>query len=192
MADRIGVPALWPSWGHASDVPELLEMLLSYEVLFLGPLAQPMDMLGDFNQQLRHILEVFYSMINCPLQPSLSSMRGSLVQHTQSAPVLKSRYFAFALWLEIQIKLIIHHLSQLRYNMQSCESFGFKSFSRCNNSLPSPSDTMLWNIINCKAWDVFNLRGGDKHLFQMFSSILYYHVLGHVSHSIFQNHGTLL
>jgi hypothetical protein len=36
------------------------------------------------------------------------------------------------------------------------------------------------------------LRGGDKHLFQMFSSILYYHVLGHVSHSIFQNHGTLL
>lgn len=226
MADRIGVAALWPRWGHASDVPELLEMLLSYEVLFLGPLAQRMDTLGDFNHQLRHILEVFYSMINCPLQPSLSSMRGSLVQHTQSAPVLKSRYFAFALWLEIQIKLIIHHLSQLRYNMQSCESFGFKSFSRsnnrlpspihtmvwnildavmlsceafwfksvsrCNNSLPSPSDTMLWNIINCKAWDVFNLRGGDKHLFQMFSSILYYHVLGHVSHSIFQNHGTLL
>jgi acetyl-CoA carboxylase/biotin carboxylase 1 len=44
MADRIGVAALWPRWGHASDVPELLEMLLTYEILFLGPLAQPMDM----------------------------------------------------------------------------------------------------------------------------------------------------
>ncbi len=87
MADRIGVAALWPRWGHASDVPELLEMLLSYEVLFLGPLAQPMDTLGDFNHQLRHILEVFYSMINCPLQPSLSPMRGSLVLNTPRVPL---------------------------------------------------------------------------------------------------------
>jgi hypothetical protein len=99
MADRIGVPALWPSWGHASDVPELLEMLLSYEVLFMGPLAQPMDMLGDFNQQLRHILEVFYSMINCPLQPSLSSMRGSLVLNTPRVPLC-------FIMLEIQVLCI--------------------------------------------------------------------------------------
>jgi biotin carboxylase len=53
MADRIRVAALWPRWGHTSDVPELLEMLLSYELIFLGPLAQPMDTLGDFNHQLR-------------------------------------------------------------------------------------------------------------------------------------------
>jgi hypothetical protein len=48
---------------------------------------------------MKYILEVFYSMINCPLQPSLSPMRGSLVLNTPRVPLC-------FIMLEIQIPCI--------------------------------------------------------------------------------------
>lgn len=39
--------AVWPGWGHASEVPELPDSLLARGIHFLGPPAGPMSALGD-------------------------------------------------------------------------------------------------------------------------------------------------
>ncbi|BBN00335.1 acetyl-CoA carboxylase / biotin carboxylase 1 [Marchantia polymorpha subsp. ruderalis] len=47
IAERTGVSAVWPGWGHASEVPELPEQLAARGIVFLGPPAEPMAALGD-------------------------------------------------------------------------------------------------------------------------------------------------
>lgn len=47
IAERTGVQAVWPGWGHASENPELPDSLLARGILFLGPPAAPMNALGD-------------------------------------------------------------------------------------------------------------------------------------------------
>ncbi|KAG0579665.1 hypothetical protein KC19_4G115000 [Ceratodon purpureus] len=47
IAERTGVQAVWPGWGHASENPELPDSLLARGILFLGPPAAPMSALGD-------------------------------------------------------------------------------------------------------------------------------------------------
>lgn len=47
IAERTGVAAVWPGWGHASEIPELPDSLMARGILFLGPPAGPMGALGD-------------------------------------------------------------------------------------------------------------------------------------------------
>lgn len=47
VAERTGVDAVWPGWGHASENPELPESLKARGIVFLGPPAEPMAALGD-------------------------------------------------------------------------------------------------------------------------------------------------
>ncbi|CAM6103862.1 unnamed protein product [Calypogeia fissa] len=47
LAERTGVSAVWPGWGHASEIPELPEQLSARGIVFLGPPAGPMAALGD-------------------------------------------------------------------------------------------------------------------------------------------------
>ncbi|KAL6839698.1 hypothetical protein ACP4OV_030386 [Aristida adscensionis] len=47
IAERIGVSAVWPGWGHASENPELPDALTAKGIVFLGPPASSMNALGD-------------------------------------------------------------------------------------------------------------------------------------------------
>lgn len=47
LAERLKVDAVWPGWGHASEVPELSQMLHEKGIVFLGPPASAMASLGD-------------------------------------------------------------------------------------------------------------------------------------------------
>jgi biotin carboxylase len=44
---RLGVSAVWPGWGHASENPELPDALTKRDIVFLGPPASSMNALGD-------------------------------------------------------------------------------------------------------------------------------------------------
>jgi acetyl-CoA carboxylase/biotin carboxylase 1 len=49
IAERTGCDAVWPGWGHASENPELPQMLNATrtKIIFIGPSPHPMHMLGD-------------------------------------------------------------------------------------------------------------------------------------------------
>ena len=50
VAERWGVDAVWPGWGHASEVPALPQALANakpHPIVFIGPAAAPMRALGD-------------------------------------------------------------------------------------------------------------------------------------------------
>jgi acetyl-CoA carboxylase/biotin carboxylase 1 len=47
IAQRVGVDAVWPGWGHASEYPDLPAALKAAGIIFLGPPAEPMAALGD-------------------------------------------------------------------------------------------------------------------------------------------------
>ena len=47
VAQRTKVDAVWPGWGHASEIPDLPESLRKKGIAFLGPPAGPMAALGD-------------------------------------------------------------------------------------------------------------------------------------------------
>ncbi|ONM18462.1 acetyl-CoA carboxylase2 [Zea mays] len=47
MAQKLGVSAVWPGWGHASENPELPDVLTAKGIVFLGPPASSMNALGD-------------------------------------------------------------------------------------------------------------------------------------------------
>ena len=47
IAERVGVSAVWPGWGHASENPELPDALTAKGIVFLGPPASSMNALGD-------------------------------------------------------------------------------------------------------------------------------------------------
>ncbi|XP_043698446.1 acetyl-CoA carboxylase 1-like isoform X2 [Telopea speciosissima] len=47
MAERTHVDAVWPGWGHASEIPELPDALNAKGIIFLGPPAASMAALGD-------------------------------------------------------------------------------------------------------------------------------------------------
>uniref|UniRef100_A0A0D6R0K3 Uncharacterized protein n=1 Tax=Araucaria cunninghamii TaxID=56994 RepID=A0A0D6R0K3_ARACU len=47
IAEITGVSAVWPGWGHASEIPELPDSLAARGIIFLGPPAAPMAALGD-------------------------------------------------------------------------------------------------------------------------------------------------
>lgn len=47
IAERVGVSAVWPGWGHASENPELPDALTAKGIIFLGPPASSMNALGD-------------------------------------------------------------------------------------------------------------------------------------------------
>ncbi|GIM14327.1 hypothetical protein Vretimale_17212, partial [Volvox reticuliferus] len=47
IAQRAGVDAVWPGWGHASENPEMPASLAAHGIRFLGPPAGPMAALGD-------------------------------------------------------------------------------------------------------------------------------------------------
>ncbi|XP_042493144.1 acetyl-CoA carboxylase 1-like [Macadamia integrifolia] len=47
MAERTHVNAVWPGWGHASEIPELPDALNAKGIIFLGPPAASMAALGD-------------------------------------------------------------------------------------------------------------------------------------------------
>ena len=47
MAEITHVDAVWPGWGHASEIPELPDALTAKGIIFLGPPATSMAALGD-------------------------------------------------------------------------------------------------------------------------------------------------
>lgn len=47
MAEMTRVDAVWPGWGHASEIPELPDTLSPKGIIFLGPPATSMAALGD-------------------------------------------------------------------------------------------------------------------------------------------------
>ncbi|CAO2034081.1 unnamed protein product [Urochloa humidicola] len=47
IAERVGVSAVWPGWGHASENPDLPDALTAKGIIFLGPPASSMNALGD-------------------------------------------------------------------------------------------------------------------------------------------------
>ncbi|KAL5714796.1 acetyl-coenzyme-A carboxylase [Ranunculus cassubicifolius] len=47
MAEITHVDAVWPGWGHASEIPELPDALTEKGIIFLGPPASSMSALGD-------------------------------------------------------------------------------------------------------------------------------------------------
>jgi hypothetical protein len=49
VAERTGVDAVWPGWGHASENPDLPEALARTprKIVFLGPHSNAMALLGD-------------------------------------------------------------------------------------------------------------------------------------------------
>ena len=47
IAQREGVDAVWPGWGHASENPKLPTSLKAIGVQFIGPTAPVMSVLGD-------------------------------------------------------------------------------------------------------------------------------------------------
>uniref|UniRef100_A0A803M2A6 Acetyl-CoA carboxylase n=1 Tax=Chenopodium quinoa TaxID=63459 RepID=A0A803M2A6_CHEQI len=47
MAEMTHVDAVWPGWGHASEIPELPDALMAKGIIFLGPPAVSMAALGD-------------------------------------------------------------------------------------------------------------------------------------------------
>eukprot|EP00798_Chlamydomonas_sp_ICE-L_P004934 gene4934-34705_t len=47
VAQRAGVGAVWPGWGHASEIPELPASLKEAGITFLGPGSVAMAALGD-------------------------------------------------------------------------------------------------------------------------------------------------
>ncbi|CAO2041466.1 unnamed protein product [Urochloa humidicola] len=47
IAERVGVSAVWPGWGHASENPDLPDALTAKGIVFLGPPASSMNALGD-------------------------------------------------------------------------------------------------------------------------------------------------
>ena len=49
VAERTGVDAVWPGWGHASENPDLPEALARTprKIVFLGPHSSAMALLGD-------------------------------------------------------------------------------------------------------------------------------------------------
>ncbi|KNA10199.1 hypothetical protein SOVF_146610, partial [Spinacia oleracea] len=47
MAEITHVDAVWPGWGHASEIPELPDALTAKGIVFLGPPAVSMAALGD-------------------------------------------------------------------------------------------------------------------------------------------------
>uniref|UniRef100_A0A7S0X6J4 Acetyl-CoA carboxylase n=2 Tax=Mantoniella antarctica TaxID=81844 RepID=A0A7S0X6J4_9CHLO len=47
IAEREGVDAVWPGWGHASENPKLPTALKEHGIQFIGPTAPVMSVLGD-------------------------------------------------------------------------------------------------------------------------------------------------
>ncbi|KAF1745296.1 hypothetical protein MXB_2628, partial [Myxobolus squamalis] len=47
LAQEVPVQAVWAGWGHASENPKLPELLSKCSILFLGPTADSMFLLGD-------------------------------------------------------------------------------------------------------------------------------------------------
>lgn len=47
VAEITHVDAVWPGWGHASEIPELPDALTAKGIIFLGPPATSMAALGD-------------------------------------------------------------------------------------------------------------------------------------------------
>mmetsp|Transcript_26896 Transcript_26896/g.75736 ORF Transcript_26896/g.75736 Transcript_26896/m.75736 type:complete len:317 (+) Transcript_26896:457-1407(+) len=47
LATRIGADAVWPGWGHASEKPALPAALKERDIVFIGPNAPVMSVLGD-------------------------------------------------------------------------------------------------------------------------------------------------
>ncbi|KAL7565347.1 hypothetical protein ACA910_013570 [Epithemia clementina (nom. ined.)] len=47
LAQETGADAVWPGWGHASEKPELPNLLAKIGVKFIGPTAPVMSVLGD-------------------------------------------------------------------------------------------------------------------------------------------------
>ena len=47
IAEREGVDAVWPGWGHASENPKLPTQLKAKGIAFIGPTAPVMSVLGD-------------------------------------------------------------------------------------------------------------------------------------------------
>lgn len=47
LAEITHVDAVWPGWGHASEIPELPDALTAKGIIFLGPPATSMAALGD-------------------------------------------------------------------------------------------------------------------------------------------------
>jgi acetyl-CoA carboxylase/biotin carboxylase 1 len=47
IAEREGVDAVWPGWGHASENPKLPTALKERGIQFIGPTAPVMSVLGD-------------------------------------------------------------------------------------------------------------------------------------------------
>ncbi|XP_057531974.1 acetyl-CoA carboxylase 1-like [Amaranthus tricolor] len=47
LAEVTRVDAVWPGWGHASEIPELPDSLTAKGIVFLGPSAASMAALGD-------------------------------------------------------------------------------------------------------------------------------------------------
>ena len=47
VAGRMGVDAVWPGWGHASENPKLPRALKEKGIAFMGPPAPVMSVLGD-------------------------------------------------------------------------------------------------------------------------------------------------
>jgi len=71
MAQREGVDAVWPGWGHASENPRLPNTLKQLGIKFIGPTGPVMSVLGDKVRPLS-------------LHPSLApSLLPSAAQHSQ-------------------------------------------------------------------------------------------------------------
>jgi len=47
VAQREGVDAVWPGWGHASENPRLPNTLKKVGIKFIGPTGPVMSVLGD-------------------------------------------------------------------------------------------------------------------------------------------------
>ena len=47
IAEREGIDAVWPGWGHASENPKLPTALKERSIQFIGPTAPVMSVLGD-------------------------------------------------------------------------------------------------------------------------------------------------
>jgi len=47
IAERCGVQAVWPGWGHASENPLLPDMLVKAGIIWIGPPSSAMRALGD-------------------------------------------------------------------------------------------------------------------------------------------------
>ncbi|KII67787.1 Acetyl-CoA carboxylase [Thelohanellus kitauei] len=116
IAQGASAQAVWPGWGHASENPRLPELLASLNILFLGPSAQSMWLLGD-----KIACNIIVQSLDIPLLPWNGS--DVIIETVDNGKIKEISY-------ETYQRCVIHHPDEIK---RFVNSTGFPVIMKASN-----------------------------------------------------------